>query len=443
MLKILELDEALATVLKRRAIDDFPISAAMRQRTIATFGSDLAPHDVVRTILKDVRERGDLALLHWSSRLDGAEITADQLVVSEEDIATSFDLIDGEAVAAMERVAERIENFHSHNPATSWWSTAQGGVMGQLIRPLQRVGVYIPGGTAPLASTLLMTTIVARAAGVEDVVVCSPPVRGGHLPHPAVLAAAGIADVDTVYAIGGVQAIGALAYGTNSVQKVDKICGPGNAFVVLAKKEVFGTVGIDSLPGPTETVIVADEFANPVWVAADLMAQAEHTAGTALLLTPSKKLARAVNKSFAALLEKLPAANQAEIRDSFAHRSAIILTEDLLEAISLGDDFAPEHFCLSVQDPWAWVDKVRNAGGVFVGEHSFEVLGDYAAGPSHQMPTGGTARFTSPCNVLDFLRVTNVIALDATTSRSLAPLASKIAQVEGLFAHKLAADLRS
>ena len=234
MLKIYELDDALATILKRKPIDEFPISAAMRQRTIATFGTDLAPYEVVRTILKDVRGRGDDALIDWSQKLDGATLAPDQIEVSEEAIATSFDLIDSEAVTAMERVAERIENFHSHNPATSWWSTAQGGVMGQLIRPLHRVGIYIPGGTAPLASTLLMTAIVARAAGVEEVVVCSPPMRGSHLPHPAVLAAAGIADVDTVYAVGGVHAIGALAYGTQSVRKVDKICGPGNAFVVLA-----------------------------------------------------------------------------------------------------------------------------------------------------------------------------------------------------------------
>lgn len=443
MLKIYELDEALATILKRKPIDEFPVSEAMRARTKTVFGEDLEPAEVVRRILKDVRNRGDAALIEWTHKLDGVKLKADQIEVDAEALTSAYDLIDSEVTVAMERAAERIEKFHLHNPAPNWWNTSLGGVMGQLIRPLQRVGIYIPGGTAPLCSTLLMTAIVARSAGVEEIVICSPPQKGSRAPHPAILAAAGIADVDEVYALGGVPAIGAMAYGTDTVARVDKICGPGNAFVVLAKKEVFGVVGIDSLPGPTETVVVADDSANAEWIAADLMAQAEHTAGTALLITPSKALADKVNAAFPALLAGLPVENRREIEDSFKTRSGIVLTEDLLEAVALGDDFAPEHFCLSVADPWAWVDKIRNAGGVFVGEHSFEVLGDYVAGPSHQMPTGGTARFTSACNVLDFMRVTNVIALDATTSKQLAPLAVKIAETEGLHAHALAARLRT
>src|SRR5690242_11415860 len=231
-----------------------------------------------------------------------------------------------------------------------------------------------------------------------------------------------------------------MAYGTSTVQRVDKICGPGNTFVVLAKKEVFGTVGIDALPGPTETVVVADEYANPAWVAADMLAQAEHTGGTSILITPSHVLAECVDQHIQNQIASL--SNAVDIRESLERRSGAVITEDLLEAIALADDYAPEHLCLSVRDPWAWVGKIHNAGGVFVGEQSYEVLGDYVAGPSHVMPTGGTARFASPCNVLDFLRITNVIALDEETSRQVGPIAAKLAHAEGLDAHAAAVEIR-
>ena len=379
MLNIYEVDAALAGILARKPIDEFPVTPAMRERTIKTFGEDIPPEEVVRRILKDVRKRGDAAVCEWTRKLDGIAITPDQFEVIDEDFAVAYDQVDSEVVAALERAAERISAFHARNPAQSWMNTEMGGLLGQLIRPLERAGVYVPGGTAPLASTLLMTAIVARQAGVKEIIVCAPPTRepspnsGRPVPHPAILVAADIAGVDAVYAVGGVQAIGAMAYGTDTIAYVDKICGPGNAFVVLAKKEVFGTVGIDSLPGPTETVVIA---------------------------------------------------------------------EDLLEAVAVADSYAPEHLCLSVRDPWAWVGKIRNAGGVFVGEHSYEVLGDYCAGPSHVMPTGGTANFTSPLNVLDFVRVMNVIALDEETSRGLGPIAVKMAEAEGLAAHAAAARIR-
>jgi histidinol dehydrogenase len=248
--------------------------------------------------------------------------------------------------------------------------------------------------------------------------------------------------VDFVFAAGGAQAIGAMAYGTEAIPRVDKVCGPGNTFVVLAKRQVFGVVGIDALPGPTETVIVADDSANPAWVAADMLAQAEHTAGTAILITPSRKFAETVDQCCRLQIADLPEPNRSDIVESFEHRSGAVIAEDMLEAIALADDFAPEHLCLSVRDPWAWVSKVRNAGGVFVGEQSFEVLGDYSAGPSHVMPTGGTARFTPPLNVLDFVRVMNVIALDESTARQISPIAAKMAEAEGLHAHAVAAKLR-
>ena len=445
MLKILELDQAADTLLKRSPIDEIEMTDKMRQRTIATFGEDISIDEVSRRILKDVRQRGDAALCHWTQKLDGVEIQPEHLEVSDEDIASAYDKVDGEVVAALERAAERIGAFHKRQPAQSWMDTDMGGLLGQLIRPLARVGIYIPGGSAPLASTLLMTAIPARMAGVEEVIICSPPHRlssiaNRPLPHPLIFVAADIADVDLVYAVGGAQAIGAMAYGTDTIAKVDKICGPGNSVVVAAKKQVFGSVGIDSLPGPTETVIVADDSANPIWVAADMLAQAEHEGGTALLITPSRRLAELVNQH---IQQQLPGlSNQTELLESLQRRSGAIIAEDIFEAVSLADEFAPEHLCLSVKDPWAWVSKIRNAGGVFVGEQSYEVLGDYCAGPSHVMPTGGTARFTPPCNVMDFVRVMNVIALDETTASQIAPIAIQLARAEGLDAHANAARLR-
>lgn len=440
MLQTYEYTEALTGILKRKPIDEAPVSASMRQRTIATFGADLPPQEAVKRILQDVRARGDDAIIDWTNKLDGVTLNKEAIEVGDSDIAAAYDQVDAETVAALEQAADRIHAFHARQPFHSWMDTDSGGMLGQLIRPLESVGVYIPGGSAPLASTLLMTAIPARVAGVNQVIVCTPPDRRTGRVAPITLVAADIADVDTVYSVGGVQAIGAMAYGTDTIPRVDKICGPGNTFVVLAKKEVFGTVGIDALPGPTETVVVADDNANPAWIAADMLAQAEHTGGTSILITPSRALADSVNDHLQHQLESL--ANKSDIIESFVNRSGAVITEDLLEAIACADDYAPEHLCLSVRDPWAWVGKIHNAGGVFVGEQSYEVLGDYVAGPSHVMPTGGTARFTSPCNVLDFVRVMNVIALDEQTSRQIGPIAVKLAQAEGLHAHAAAVKIR-
>ncbi len=441
ILRIFDRDDA-AELLRRKPLDEFPVSAAMRARTIATFGEGLPPDEVVRRILRDVRERGDAALIEWTRRLEGVELTPERFALEDLDLAGAYDAIDPEVVAALEQAAERIAEFHARIPAQSWMNTDMGGMLGQVIRPLDRVGIYIPGGSAPLASTLLMTAIPARQAGVEEIVVCAPPMRATGQPHPLIQVAADLAGATEVLCLGGVAAIGAMAYGTESIDRVDKIFGPGNTFVMLAKKQVYGVVGIDALPGPTETVIVADDGANPAWVAADLLAQAEHTTGTAILVTPSRALAAMVGQAIESQVAALPEASATEIRDSFAHRSGAVITESLAEAVAVGDAFAPEHLCLSVREPWAWLDGIRHAGGVFMGEHSYEVLGDYCAGPSHVMPTGGTARFTPPCNVMDFMRVMNVIGLDESTARGLAPVAIKLAEAEGLSAHAAAARLR-
>jgi histidinol dehydrogenase len=291
-----------------------------------------------------------------------------------------------------------------------------------------------------------MTAIPARVAGVKEIVVVTPPNRfykDSDLPvDPIILAACAISGVEEVYLLGGAQAIGALAYGTETIRVVDKIFGPGNLFVTLAKRQVYGVVGIDGLAGPTETVVIADNSANPAWVAADLLAQAEHDLlASAILLTPSQELIEKVQKEVAQQMEQR---SRGEIiAASLENRGGAVLTTDLEEAVGLANEYAPEHLGLSVHDPWSWVEKVKNAGGVFVGEHSFEVLGDYLAGPSHVMPTGGSARFASPLNVWDFVKIVSLVALDKSTAESIGPVAATIAKAECLDAHANASLLRS
>jgi histidinol dehydrogenase len=278
-------------------------------------------------------------------------------------------------------------------------------------------------------------------AGVEQIVLAVPPQRGKGEIAPIILAAAALVGVEEVYAMGGAQAIAALAYGTESIRAVDKIFGPGNLFVTLAKKQVFGVVGIDGLAGPTETVVIADDSANPAWVAADLLAQAEHDVlASAILLTPSKQLAEAVQVEIGRQVETLPRAET--VVQSLKDRGGIVLTKDIDEAIQLSNQYGPEHLCLSVREPWAWSEKVMSAGGIFMGEYSFEVLGDYVAGPSHVMPTSGTARFASPLNVWDFIHIISLIGLNEATGRELSKAAAVIARAEGLEAHARSADQR-
>lgn len=440
MLKILSVAEARPTLLARPVFDEIEATPAQKDASRALFGEALSPDEAVRRILKDVRARGDEALYDWTARLDGTDLRGRGFALVPADLEAARQRVDPAVVSALELSAARVYGFHKKQPALSWMDASGGGILGQKVCPIGRVACYIPGGTLPLASTLVMTVMVAKAAGVPEIVVVSPPDRRTGRIADVTLAAAAVCGVTEVYSLGGAQAIGALAFGTASIRRADKIVGPGNLFVVLAKRQVFGAVGIDALPGPTETIVVADDTANPAWVAADLMAQSEHTGGTSLLLTPSRALAEAVD---AELERQCPAlATAAAVRESFALRGGAVVTADLAEAVALADEWAPEHLCLSVADPWAWLPKITRAGGVFLGEHSFEVLGDYVAGPSHTMPTGGTARFTSPCNVLDFVRVMNVIALDETTARRLGPAAATLAEAEGLAAHAASVRVR-
>lgn len=443
MLKIYDVETATRTILKRIPPDETVVSQAMLDRLASTFGEPVTPEEAVKRILRDVRSRGDAGLRDWSARLDG--FPADQpLRVLPETLTAALAALDAPVRAALETAAQRVREFHRRQPLTSWFTNELGGTLGQMIRPIARVGLYIPGGTAPLPSTVLMSAIPAQVAGVKEIVVVSPPLRASNsqFPNfpisPIILAACALVGITEVYAMGGAQAIGALAYGTESIPAVDKILGPGNLFVTLAKRQVFGMVGIDGLAGPTETLVIADETANPAWVAADMLAQAEHDVlASAILLTTSQKLAEAVQVEVGRQMEDLPRADI--LAQSLPGQSGIVVTRDLDEAAALNNLYAPEHLCLSVAEPWSLSQKITNAGGIFMGEHSFEVLGDYIAGPSHVMPTGGSARFSSPLNVLDFVHIISLIALDPATTTRISPQAALIARQEGLEGHARAA----
>ncbi len=441
MIKLYETPEDAAGILTRRTmltVEDVP--SVVLNGIERVFGEPLTPEDAVARLLADVRSQGDPALRRWTERIDG--ITPQALEVPRSEWAAAYRALSPDLRTSLERATERIRDFHARQPIPSWTTDEMGGTLGQRLVPLERVGVYVPGGTAPLPSSLLMAAVPARVAGVDEVVVCTPADRVTGAPAPLILAAAYVAEVDRVFALGGALAVAALAFGTESVPTVDKVVGAGGLFTTIAKRQVYGIVGLDGLYGPTETVVVADDTANPAWVAADLMAQAEHDVlATAILLTPSRVLAEAVQAEVARQSATL--SRQETIAISLDGQGGIILTPDLKTAVTLADRFAPEHLCLSVADPQRWVKQIRNAGGLFLGEYAFEVLGDYVAGPSHIMPTGGTARFKGPVNVLDFVKVINVIGVDVETGRRLAVDAERIAAAESLDAHAAAARYRT
>ena len=440
MLAFYDLETARSTILKRRSLDDIVLPPAMLQNISRLFGECLTPAQAVARILDDVRNKGDMALRYWTTTLDGA--APDQWRVTDAEIKRALQMLLPDQRDALEQAAERVYAFHRRQPLTSWITQEMGGTIGQVIRPIRRVGLYIPGGTAPLPSSVLMTAIPAQVAGVREIVLVAPPQCGTGQIAQIILAAAGLLGISEIYALGGAQAIAALAYGTESIPAVDKLFGPGNLFVTLAKRQVFGVVGIDSLAGPTETLIIADDSARPDWVAADLLAQAEHDLlASAILLTPSHRLAEAVQLEVAHQVEGL--SRKEIIAASLQNNGGVVLTQNLDEAISVANTYGPEHLCLSVSDPWRWAEKVTTAGGIFLGEHSFEVLGDYVAGPSHVMPTGGSARYASALNVWDFVRMVSLIALEPATAARIAPAAATIAHAEGLDGHARAAEKRA
>jgi histidinol dehydrogenase len=393
--------------------------------------------NVVTRILEDIRTTGDDALFRYTKKLDGVELKSFE--VSKSEILDAYQKVDRKLVPALKLTADRIRQFHTmckQRIASGFLS--QG--LGRQIRPLDRVGIYVPGGTAAYPSTVLMTAIPARIAGVREIIVLTPPGHDGSIPAPT-LVAADIARVNHVFKIGGAQAIAAMAFGTQSVARVDKICGPGNTFVVTAKRMVYGTVDIESLPGPSEIVIVADDTASADFCAADLIAQAEHDpVASAILITTSAQLARDVDAEIKKQLATLE--RQATAEESLNSRGMIVRVDNPDEAVELVNLYAPEHVSLMIRSAAKYVPKIRNAGCIFVGGHSPVALGDYVAGPSHVLPTGGSARFSSPLGIEDFLKVTNVIALEKAAGKELGQAAITIAEAEGLKGHAQAIKMR-
>ncbi len=422
-MKIIEGFESAKPVLSRQTPKESPDSDD-RER-------------VVRQIVNDVRDRGDAALFEYTEKFDGVKLAS--LEVDKERIDRAYRQVDAGLLSALKLASERITAFHTEQKKKLLQESA-GSNLGWLIRPLNRVGVHVPGFTAPLPSSLLMTAVPARVAGVKEVILVTPPGKQGGV-SPVTLAAARIAGVDRVFSIGGAQAIAALAFGTESVPGVDKVYGPGNIFVSLAKKIVYGVVGIDGLYGPSEVIIIADETANPEYCAADLLAQAEHgSLASAILITTSRRLADEVNKE---IERQLDALQRKDITaDSLESRGLIAVVGRVGEAIELANLYAPEHLCLVVKDAADYIEKVENAGCLFVGEKSIEVLVDYVAGPSHVLPTEGTARFSSPLNICDFVKIITLVNTDEQDIRHLGKSASVIARAEGLDAHARAIEKR-
>ena len=436
-MKIIEGFQSAKAILARQATAEFyPVSVVLRQRIKELFGID-DPEQAVRQIINEVRNRGDAALFDYTLRIDGIKLSS--LEISNQQIASAYQEVDSKLVSALRLAAKRIHSFHTAQKESIFSGVTKLGI-GQLIRPLERIGVYVPGGTASYPSTVLMTAIPARVAGVNEIILVTPPNSNGTV-SPSTLVAADITGVDRIFSVGGAQAIAALAFGTRSIPKVDKICGPGNIFVVLAKKMVYGVVGIDGLQGPSEVLIIADETANPEYCAADLLAQAEHDPlASAILITTSRRLADEVNREVEQQLKDLP--RQAIATESLDSSGKIIVVNDVGEAIELANLYAPEHLCLMVDRATSYIDKVSSAGCIFIGENSTVVLGDYVAGPSHVLPTGGTARFSSPLNIGDFIKFINLVDIDEADFNQLGQAAVTMARAEGFEAHARAVEKR-
>ena len=388
--------------------------------------------DIVADIIADVRKNGDAAVLAYNRKFDGCDLTA--LEVSEEEIQQAFEAVEPKFLEILRSAAENIRTFHSKQVRNSFVISEKDGVItGQKVTPIEKVGLYVPGGTAAYPSTVLMDSIPAQIAGCDKIVMVTPPNREGKI-NPVILAAAKIAGVTNIYKVGGAQAVAALAYGTESIPKVDKIVGPGNAFVAEAKKQVFGMVSIDMIAGPSEILVIADGKSDPTHVAADLLSQAEHDKlASAVLVTDSEALANAVSDELEKQIPQLPRAEIA--RASIDNNGKIIVAETLMSGIEIANEIAPEHLELMVDDPFAYLDAVKNAGSIFMGRNCPEALGDYFAGPNHTLPTSGTARFSSPLSVDDFVKKSQFTYYTADALSAVAEKIDYFANQEGLQAH--------
>lgn len=388
----------------------------------------------VEDILSNVKANGDCAVLAYTEKFDKVKLAPDTLKVSQQELDAAYDKVDPELLGVIRRAKANIEDFHKKQKQNSWFTTGEDGILlGQLYRPLEVVGIYVPGGTAVLTSSVLMNALPARVAGVEKIIMATPPRKDGSI-EPAVLVAAQEAGVGEIYKIGGAQAIAAMAYGTETVPRVDKLFGPGNIYVATAKRLVFGFCDIDMVAGPSEITIVADDSANPVFVAADLLSQAEHDAlAASILVTTSEKLAAAVIKEIEKQYGKL--SRKSILDKSLAEYSAAVIVNDLDEAMEMVNRIAPEHLELCIEEPLNYLPSVKNAGAIFLGNWSPEPLGDYFAGPNHVLPTGGTARFFSPLSVDDYMKKSSVISYTKKALEKVSRDVMLFAGSEGLDAH--------
>ncbi len=428
-------------MIRRLSTQSPDFDAELRDLLALEAEQDASIEKTVLEILAEIRRRGDVALLEFTRKFDRLAVhEASHLELPARELQAALTSLAPEQRTALETAASRIRAFHERQRVEGWtYTEVDGTVLGQRVTPLDRVGLYVPGGKAAYPSSVLMNAIPAKVAGVQELIMVVPTPGGER--NPLVLAAAAIAGVDRVFTIGGAQAVAALAYGTESVPQVDKIVGPGNAYVANAKRHVFGTVGIDMIAGPSEILIIADGSTPPDWVAMDLFSQAEHDElAQSILICPDAAYLDAVTESIERLLPQMPRAQV--IRTSLKDRGALILVKDLAEACAISNRIAPEHLELSVQDPQALVPQIRHAGAIFMGAYSSESLGDYCAGPNHVLPTSGSARFSSPLGVYDFQKRSSLIHVSQAGAQTLGRIASSLAEGEGLTAHARSADFR-
>ncbi|HWR45470.1 histidinol dehydrogenase [Sporomusa sp.] len=433
--------EEIAEIMEKPAFDKVVLGAGAKAKVKELFGEELSAQQVVERIVEDVRNQGNEAVLKYTKSIDGADFTADTLEVTQAEIDSAVAGVDKEVLAALEAAAANVKKFHAEKVPESWFTEREhGAVLGQKCTPLDRVGIYVPGGTAAYPSSVLMNAVPAAVAGVQEIIMVVPPDREGRV-NPYVLAAAKLAGVTRIFKVGGAQAVAALAFGTETIPKVDKITGPGNIFVTLAKKAVYGHVDIDMLAGPSEILIVADSTADPRYVAADMLSQAEHDVlASSILITDSADLAGMVAKEVESQLAALPRKDIAA--QSIEDNGLIIITKDIFEAVELANFSAPEHLELLTAEPFKLLPYVRHAGAIFMGPYSPEPLGDYFAGPNHVLPTGGTARFYSVLNVDTFMKKTSIIAYTQAALAAVSSQVIKLAEAEGLNAHANAIRIR-
>lgn len=425
--------EQIFRALKKKAFDELELSDRVRASNKKIFGRDLSAGEIVRMIVGAVRARGDEAIVEFTRKIEGVTIEPKHFMVTDEEFETADRFIDAGIKKSLQHAAANIKKFHEEQMPRSWITYRDhGSLLGQSVIPIERAGIYVPGGTAVYPSSVLMNAIPARVAGVKEIIMCVPS-KGGAV-NPKVLTAAKLAGVDRVYKVGGAQAIAAMAFGTETIPRVDKITGPGNIFVTLAKKEVYGHCDIDMLAGPSEILIIADESADPIYAAADMLSQAEHDPmSCSIVITTDEKLAEAIAAEVEAQLQKMPRREIAQ--DAINRNGLIIVARSIDEAVEFANASAPEHLELLVREPFHVLPKIKNAGAIFLGAYSPEPLGDYLAGPNHVLPTGGTARFFSVLNVETFLRRVSLISYTREALLDCAEDIERLAYAEGLGAH--------